>query len=591
MIVGRIRKLPDALINKIAAGEVVERPASVVKELVENALDAEARSIAVDLRDGGATLVRVADDGFGMSAEELALALERHATSKLSRDEDLDAVATLGFRGEALPAICAVSRFVIQSRARGAAEGTRVGGEGGAITQRLEVASDAGTTVEVRDLFFNTPARLKFLKASPTESAASLRVLTQLAIAQPEIALRVSSNGRAALTAPRAASLRERLGALWGYDVAGRLLAVQRDEHGLTIHGWVSPPDLTRGGRDEIVLTVNGRPVRDPALFQAVLAAYRPLLPRDRFPFVAVSIALPAADVDANVHPTKAWVRFRHPRLVHEMLVAAVGGALRRDAVMPVLRAPGLESGQMTAGGAVLADAAATAGGFPGAAAVDVAFSGAGAMVVPPGESQPALFAEAAAKYGAPRFGRVLGQVQDTFIVSASDDEVFFLDQHVAHERVLFERLQAELAAGPLPSQVLLFPEPLDLPPAARALLERWRRPLERLGFAIDAAAESTVRLRAVPVLLRGDEPRRVIEAAVDELSGPKVGDPTVERALAFVACRAAVKANMPLAREEMDRLVADLAQTASPFFCPHGRPVVSRVSLADVRKELKRTW
>jgi DNA mismatch repair protein MutL len=319
--------------------------------------------------------------------------------------------------------------------------------------------------------------------------------------------------------------------------------------------------------------------VRDPALFQAVLAAYRPLLPRDRFPFVAVSIALPAADVDANVHPTKAWVRFRHPRLVHEMLVAAVGGALRRDAVMPVLRAPGLESRETTAGEAAFADAAAA-----NVAAADIAASEAG-------EPQPALFAEAAAKYGAPRFGRVLGQVQDTFIVSASDDEVFFLDQHVAHERVLFERLQADLAAGPLPSQVLLFPEPLDLPPAARALLERWRRPLERLGFAIDAAAESTVRLRAVPVLLRGDEPRRVIEAAVDELSGPKVGEPTVERALAFVACRAAVKANMPLAREEMDRLVADLAQTASPFFCPHGRPVVSRVSLADVRKELKRTW
>ena len=581
MIVGRIRKLPDALVNKIAAGEVVERPASVVKELVENALDADARRVSVDLRDGGATLVRVTDDGFGMTGEELSFALERHATSKLARDEDLDAIATLGFRGEALPAICAVSRFVIQSRARGAADGTRVAGEGGAITQRLEVACDGGTAVEVRDLFFNTPARLKFLKASPTESAASLRALTQLAIAQPEVELRVTSNGRPVLTAPRATDLRARVGALWGYDVAGRLLAVQRDEHGLTIHGWVSPPDLTRGGRDEIVLTVNGRPVRDPALFQAVLAAYRPLLPRDRFPFVAVSIALPATDVDANVHPSKAWVRFRHPRLVHEMLVAAIGDALRRDAVMPVLRAPAGD-----AHGAVDP-------GWPNAGSIDPRLladaSAAGSSMSAVDQPQPALFAEAAAPYAPARFGRVLGQVQDTFIVAASDDEVFFLDQHVAHERVLFERLQAELAAGPLTSQVLLFPEPLDLPPAARALLERWRRPLERLGFGIDAG--DTVRLRAVPVLLRGDEPRRVIEAAVDELSGPKVGEPTVERALAFVACRAAVKANTALAREEMDRLVADLAQTASPYFCPHGRPVVSRISLADVRKELKRTW
>jgi DNA mismatch repair protein MutL len=442
------------------------------------------------------------------------------------------------------------------------------------------VACDAGTSVEVRDLFFNTPARLKFLKAPATESAASLRVLAQLAIAQPEVALRVTSNGRPALTAPRAGDLRERLGALWGYEVAGRLLGVQRDEHGLTVHGWVSPPDLTRGGREEIVLTVNGRPVRDPALFQAVLAAYRPLLPRDRFPFVAVSIALPAADVDANVHPTKAWVRFRHPRLVHEMLVAAIGGALRRDAVMPVLRGPGAAAGGVTSPPLDANDVPARDGRAADAPA---------ATTAAPGGPQAALFAEGTSSYKAARFGRVLGQVQDTFIVAASDDEVFFLDQHVAHERVLFERLQAELEAGPLASQVLLFPEPLDLPPAARALLDRWRRPLERLGFGIDAG--SAVMLRAVPVLLRRDEPRRVIEAAVDELSGPKVGEPTVERALAFVACRAAVKANTALAREEMDRLVADLAQTSSPFFCPHGRPVVSRISLADVRKELKRTW
>ena len=560
-MIGRIRKLPDALINKIAAGEVVERPASVVKELVENALDADARVISVDLRDGGATLVRVTDDGFGMSGEELALALERHATSKLATDEDLDAIATLGFRGEALPAICAVSRFTVTSRARDASDGTRVAGEGDAITQRLAVACDVGTTVEVRDLFFNTPARLKFLKTGPTEVAASLRVLTQLAVAQPEVQFRATSNGRPALSAPRAGDLRERLGALWGYEVAGRLLGVQRDEHGVTIHGWVSPPDLTRGGRDEIMLAVNGRPVRDPALFQTVLAAYRPLLPRDRFPFVAVSIALPAADVDANVHPSKAWVRFRHPRLVQEMVVSGISAALRRDSVMPVLRAPAPAPELATP---VAEDAP---------------------------REQPPLFAETPKPYTPARFGRVLGQVQDTFIVAASDDEVFFLDQHVAHERVLFDRLQAELAAGPLGSQTLLFPQPLDLAPASRALLERWRAPLERLGFAVDGFGGTGVLLRAVPVLLKGDEPRRVIEAALDELSGPKVGEPTLERALAFVACRAAIKANTELAREEMERLVTDLAASATPFFCPHGRPVVSRISLADVRKELKRTW
>ncbi len=328
----------------------------------------------------------------------------------------------------------------------------------------------------------------------------------------------------------------------------------------------MSAPDLTRGGRDEIMLSVNGRPVRDPALFQAVLAAYRPLLPRDRFPFVAISIAMPAADVDANVHPTKAWVRFRHPRLVQEMVIAAIGGALRRDSVMPVLRAP--------APGAPELARWRRPPTFPAVSS-----------------AQPALFAEALKPYTPARFGRVLGQVQDTFIVAASDDEVFFLDQHVAHERVLFERLQAELASGPLASQTLLFPQPLELAPAARALLERWRPPLERLGFALEGFGGDAVLLRAVPVLLKGDEPRRVIEAALDELSGPKVGEPTIERALAFVACRAAIKANTALAREEMERLVADLAATAAPYFCPHGRPVVSRISLADVRSELKRTW
>jgi len=559
--VSRIRRLPDALVNKIAAGEVVERPASAVKELVENALDAGATTIAVELRDGGAALVRVTDDGVGMTAEELPLALERHATSKLATDEDLDAIATLGFRGEALAAICAVSRFTVTSRARGvAAEGLRLGGEGGAVIQRIGVPCDAGTTVEVRDLFFNTPARLKFLKSAATELSATLRGLTQLALAHPEVQLRVGNNGRPVLTAPAAATLKERIGALWGWDLAGRLLPVNRDEHGVRVHGHASPPETTRGGRDDVIIIVNGRPVRDPALLQAVLAAYRPILARDRFPLVVLAVELPATDVDANVHPTKAWVRFRHPRLVQEMLVAALHDTLQRPTAVPA--------------------AVEWRGDVQPPTAVASA----------PG-TQSALFAETAAPYTkAVRFGRVLGQVQDTFIVATTDDEVFFLDQHVVHERVLFERLEAELASGGAPSQALLFPEPIELAPAARALLDRWRTPLERLGFAFDTAADAVV-VTAVPTLLKGDEPRRLLEAAVEELGGPKAGAPAIDRALAFVACRAAVKADTPLAREEMERLVGDLAQTRTPYFCPHGRPIVSRVSLHDIRRELKRTW
>jgi DNA mismatch repair protein MutL len=568
----RIRRLPDALVNKIAAGEVVERPASAVKELVENALDAGARTIAVDLRDGGGASIRVADDGVGMTAAELSLALERHATSKLPRDEDLDAIATLGFRGEALPAICAVSRFTLTSRARGAAEGVRVGGEGGAVTQRLAVPAEQGTVVEIRDLFFNTPARLKFLKSPATELATSVRTLTALAIAHPHVALRVTHNGRPVVTAPASRGgapgapaewtledLRARLGALWGWETARRLLPVDRSEHGVDVQGFASPPDLTRGGRDDIVVIVNGRPVRDPALLQGVLEAYRPLLPRDRFPLVALALRVPTPDVDVNVHPTKAWVRFRHPRLVQEMVVTAVRGALRRPAVAPELAPP------------------------PAAASSPAATAEIAAQ-------QEALFAEAPAPYGPPLFGRVLGQVQNTFVVATSEQEVFFVDQHVAHERVLFERLQADVDGGAVASQALLFPEPLDVDPAARALLERWRGALERLGFAFEADGDALV-ISAVPTLLKGEDPARLVEAAVEELGTAKAGAPAVERALAFVACRAAVKADTPLAREEMERLVADLASTATPYFCPHGRPVVSRISVADIRRELKRTW
>jgi DNA mismatch repair protein MutL len=556
----RIRRLPDALVNKIAAGEVVERPASAVKELVENALDAGARTIGVDLRDGGAALVRVADDGDGMTAEELPLALERHATSKLARDEDLEAIATLGFRGEALAAICAVSRFSVTSRARGAAQGLRLAGDGGAVSQRLDVPAEVGTVVEVHDLFFNTPARLKFLKAPTTELAASVRLVAQLALAHPHVQFRVSNGGRAALTAPAAVDLRQRIGALWTWETAERLLAVDRTEHGVRVAGWASPPDVTRGGRDDVVVVVNGRPVRDPALLQAVLAAYRPLLPRDRFPLVVLAMTLAPADVDANVHPTKAWVRFRQPRVVQEMLIAALHEALRRPAVVPTFGAP---------------PATAPLGGEGDVASVE----------------QHALFQEPVAPYRASRFGRVLGQVQETFIVSTTEDEVFFLDQHVAHERVVFEQIRGQLEAGPLPSQALLFPETLELGPAARALLERWRVPLERLGFAFEGFGGDAVVLRAVPTLLKGDEPRRLVEAAVEELADPKATAPTLERALAFVACRAAVKASTPLATEEMQRLVGELERTDTPYFCPHGRPIVSRVSMHDIRRELKRTW
>jgi DNA mismatch repair protein MutL len=569
--VSRIKPLPEHLVNKIAAGEVVERPASVVKELVENAIDAEAAHITVDLRDAGRQLIRVRDDGIGMTAEELGWALTRHATSKIATDADLDSIQTLGFRGEALPAVAAVSRFSLLSCPKGAVQGAFVRGAAGAAEPTLAVAAAPGTTVEVQDLFFNTPARLKFLKAARTELALVLRLLQGVALAHPDLHLAVTHDGRAALTSPRARSLRDRVGALYGWDLSAKMLDLRRAEHGLAMVGLIAPPQHARASREEITWVVNGRPVRDAALTQTLLDAYRPMLARDQHPVAVVWIDLPPQEVDVNVHPAKAWVRFRAPRLVQELLFVAVQEALRSAEVV------------QRQGGIALTGAATTGGETLTAPAGDAATA----------LSQPGLFQEATASWNAERFGAVVGQLQETFIVAATEEEVFFVDQHVAHERVLFERLEAELHAGALASQELLFPETLELPPGQQGLLAEWAATLERLGFALEGFGGGTSLVRAVPALLARREPRRLITRMLEELAGPgKEGQaPLLDRALAFVACRAAIKAPAPLEREEMRRLLADLSATRTPFFCPHGRPIVSRLSLREIRKELRRTW
>ncbi len=562
----RIRRLPDHLVNKIAAGEVVERPASVVKELLENSIDAEARAVTIDLSDGGRRLIRVADDGAGMAPEELVLALERHATSKIASEEDLVTISSLGFRGEALPAIFSVSRFSIQSTACRASGGCLIRGEGGEISERLNIEGGTGTTVEVSDLFFNTPARLKFMRPPQTEISAALRVAGHLALAHPGVRLRVSHNGKTVLSAPAARDPRERLGALIGYDLVEKLLQARREERGMKVSGLVSPPALSRGNREEMVIIVNGRPVRDTLLLQALVEAYRPLLPRDRFPVALIYLQLPPQAVDVNVHPTKAWVRFSDSRMVQEILFTAVQEALRSPAAVssssltlpaqPEPRAAGAAAHEETAG-------------------------------------QESLFREPAAAYLPSLFGSPVGQIQETLVVAANDEEVFFIDQHVAHERVLFERLRAELAQGPVASQELLFPETLPLTPADRSLLTQWTSALERLGFSLEGFGGETVLLRAVPSILKGEEPRRLIEALLDEMRPATGNDPSplLDRLLAFVACRAAIKASHPLSREEMSRLLTDLSATETPYFCPHGRPIVSRIPIREIKRELKRTW
>jgi DNA mismatch repair protein MutL len=565
---------------------VVERPASVVKELVENALDALSTAVTVDLRDAGRGLIRVTDDGTGMSSDEVDLALLRHATSKLATDADLDAIVTLGFRGEALPAICAVTRFSVLSCPRGADTGTLVRGEGGAVAEKLLVPAPAGTTVEAQDLFFNTPARLKFLKSAQSELAAALRLLEATALAHLEVQFRVTHNGRPALGAPRARTLRDRIGALWGFERAGRLLEVERKDGPLAVSGLVAPPQLARGSRDEIVLIVNGRPVRDTQLTQTLIEAYRPLLARDQFPVAVLHLELPPQEVDVNVHPTKAWVRFRSLRQVQEILYRAVQDALRSSQVVQGQR--GLTREGEMAPERVSADWG-SAGAISGPPQLNELLP---ADMADP-EAQTRLFQEPQAPFAVAAFGSVIGQLQDTFVVSATEAEVFFVDQHVAHERVLFERLLRELDAGPLASQELLFPQPVELGPGQAGLVQEWASALEGLGFALEGWSGSTVVLRAVPAILRGQEPQRLIESLVEDVNRPRRGEPAplLHRALAFVACRAAIKAHAPLLREEMTRLLADLAETQTPYFCPHGRPIVSRLSLKDIKRDLGRTW
>ncbi|MGH7386777.1 MAG: hypothetical protein ACREKG_16475, partial [Candidatus Rokuibacteriota bacterium] len=364
-----------------------------------------------------------------------------------------------------------------------------------------------------------------------------------------------------------------------------------RKDGPLAVSGLIAPPQLARGSRDEIVLIVNGRPVRDTQLAQTLIEAYRPLLARDQFPVAVIHLDLPPQEVDVNVHPTKAWVRFRSPRQIQETLYRAVHDALRHTQVVQPQR--GLATSGIAPDGTTAPERESADWGRAGAISGPPHSIEGLPADMPSADAQTRLFHEPPAHFTTANFGSVIGQLQDTFIVSATDDEVFFVDQHVAHERVLFERLLRELDAGPLASQELLFPQTLELGAGRAELVQEWAATLEGLGFGLEGWSGSTVVLRAVPALLKGQEPHRLIEALVEDVNRPRKGEPQplLHRALSFVACHAAIKAHAPLQREEMARLVGDLAVTRTPYFCPHGRPIVSRLSLRDIKRDLGRTW
>jgi DNA mismatch repair protein MutL len=590
--VPRIRVLPGNLANQIAAGEVVERPASVVKELVENSIDASARRIAIAIELGGKRLIRVEDDGQGMVPEDARLAVERHATSKIARAEDLDGIATLGFRGEALPSIASVSHFVLRSRAHGTVSGTEVRVNGGAIASVAEVGMPEGTSIEVADLFYNLPARRKFLKSDGAESAQVSRLVTQLALCYPEIGFRLTSAGRKVLECPPVSALRDRLFQLYGERTD--LIEVRRETGDVKIVGYVAAlaeQGPTRGPQN---VFVNRRIVRDRTIAHAIIDAYSVASIKERSPEVHLFVSMPHTAVDVNVHPTKAEVRFRDQSYVHEVMRRALGDTLGRGPTPELqLEAPR----PFEPPGTTLPLPASYAGTFPSRWTVG---SGSAAPshldTLAPSDSTVASLhpRNVAPNEGAPFFRPMiaLGQFRDTFIVAVDDEGIAIIDQHVAHERVLFERIVERLTAGRLESQRLLEPMLVELSAGARQALAAHAGKLERMGFELEEFGGSAVRIAAVPALLTREDSEAAIRALAQDLEGleteSKVDD-ALRRIAATMACHAAVKANYPLTSEKMAHILDELQQTAYSTICPHGRPVMLRLTRREVEKNFQR--
>jgi DNA mismatch repair protein MutL len=587
---GTIHRLPDDLANQIAAGEVVERPASVIKELVENSLDAGARRIAITVEFGGKKLIRVEDNGEGMEPEDARLAIERHATSKIRRSDDLARIATLGFRGEALPSIASVSYFVLRSRARGSASGTEVRVNGGAIASVMETGVPEGTSIEVADLFYNLPARRKFLKSDGAESAQVSRIVTQLALCYPEVGFTLTSSGRKVLQVPPVATLRDRLYQLYGDRTD--LVDVRRDTGDVRLVGYIAAlaeQGPTRGPQN---VFINRRIVRDRTIAHAIIDAYSVASIKERSPEVHLFIEMPPDTVDVNVHPTKAEVRFRDQSFMHEFVRRALGDALGRGPVPELQLSSPLTSGAQAA---TLPLPHAYAAVFPSrwtvGAPAPTSVSGlaptGGSEIAPTSEAPIAPASESPLKPLMP-----LGQFRDTFIIAVDEDGIAIIDQHVAHERVLFERISERLTTGRLESQRLLEPMLVEMSGAARQALAGHADQLERLGFEIEEFGGDSLRLAAFPALLTREHCEATVRALAEDLEevdrGSKAED-ALKRIAATMACHAAVKANYPLTMEKMAHILEDLRRTAYSTICPHGRPVMLRLTRREVEKNFQR--
>ena len=644
--------LSEAVASKIAAGEVVERPASVVKELLENSLDGGSTRIKIQVEAGGKKLIQITDNGCGMVRDDALLAFERHATSKLKNAEDLLSVATLGFRGEALPSIASVSRLRLETRAPEEPAGTIVEINGGKIFKVEEAGLPVGTSLTIRDLFFNTPARKKFLKTESTELSHIASLVTHYALAHPDKHFELHSATNAMLVAPPVAGYGERVYQVFGKEVLDQLIPIaaiqpleriglpqpppwRREEEEqdpkepgeVRIHGFVSKPEIQKLNRNSIYIFVNGRLIRDKLVQHAIIEAYRNILPPTVFPVVLLFLEMPTAEVDVNVHPSKTEVRFRQQAFLHDFVRDAIRAVLMKARPVPQfvseIRAHPTASPSLTPGAVEPRQASAAwrslyqpsnQEGFalqpPIVPAVSERFQFQGGIVVeanaavslarapevvPDNGCTPAVEdAPDAPSQLAPSLASLkpLGQIRDSFILAVNSEGLWIIDQHVAHERVLFERVLKQRAAKGVESQRLLMPLILELTPAQQAVFAEISDELARNGFEAEPFGTRSVAVKVAPAGIDGPQVEHMLHELLEQFSreDQKLNLEAIRtRIAASIACHAAIKVHMPLEQNKMEWLLAELAKTDCPMSCPHGRPVVLRYSLKDIQKAFKR--
>jgi DNA mismatch repair protein MutL len=566
---GRIRVLDDHLVNRIAAGEVVERPASVVKELVENSLDAGATSIEVRVEDGGRRRIVVADDGEGMEQDDALLALERHATSKLRSSADLGAIATLGFRGEALPSIAAVSRFLLTTAAADG-HGTEIEVRGGRVSGVRDVGRPRGTTIEVGGLFFNVPARRKFLRAAATELAHVTRTVSHYALAHPEIRFLLTHDGRRVIEAERARDRSERIAQVHGRELAAKMVSFSASSAGIEVSGFAGRPVDATPRRDAQHVFVNGRLVHDRVLTHAIAEAYGNTVARGLYAALVLFVEIDPARVDVNVHPQKSEVRFERSSEVHEAARAGIASALGKPASVPSL-----------------ADLR------PASVAAALARYAAVAEAEPRPYAAPTLLADDSPAVDPGRRAVPLAQYKDSYIVAADAQGLLLVDQHVAHERVLFERYLSEAQRGEVAVQRLLFAKTIELAADEAIALEDELAELRRLGFLVEPFGDRTAKIDGIPAFAKDADPERLVRKLLGEAARTRTAatgiDELRRRLVTTAACQAAIKVNYPLTREGMQRLLDDLFVTENPTTCPHGRPVIFRLTLEEIERAFRR--